>query len=121
LFMGEEWAAGTPFAYFCDLEELAEAIREGRRKEFAKFPEFQDARARESIPDPTAEETFQRSRLDWQELEREPHRSWRDWYRTLLQLRREVLVPRLVGTAAWLARGEVMGTRGLSVTWQLPD
>jgi malto-oligosyltrehalose trehalohydrolase len=121
LFMGEEWAAGSPFAYFCDLEELADAIREGRRKEFAKFPEFQDARARESIPDPTAPETFFRSRLDWQELQREPHRSWRDWYRTLLRLRREMLMPRQVGASPWQARGEVIGERGLQVSWQLPD
>ena len=55
LFMGEEWGAETPFLFFCDFEgPLADAVREGRRREFARFPAFADPAARERIPDPAA-------------------------------------------------------------------
>jgi maltooligosyltrehalose trehalohydrolase len=85
LFQGEEWGADTPFLYFTDHEtpELAEAVREGRRRDFASFD--QDSRC---IPDPQARETFERSRLDWQQVGREPHAGLLHWYRTLIALRR---------------------------------
>ena len=68
LFMGEEWASQRPFAFFCDFEpDLAQSVREGRRREFAHFPEFGDEAARERIPDPTAKTTFDMSKLDWDE------------------------------------------------------
>ena len=67
LFMGEEWGTARPFLFFCDFEPgLAEAVRNGRREEFARFPEFQDPATRERIPDPTAEATFLASKLDWE-------------------------------------------------------
>jgi 1,4-alpha-glucan branching enzyme len=66
LFMGEEFAASTPFLYFCDFDgELAAAVRRGRRNEFRAFAAFVDASARERIPDPNAEATFAASRLRW--------------------------------------------------------
>ena len=53
LFMGEEWASARPFQFFCDFEgELAQAVRDGRRREFAKFPAFADPDVRDRIPDP---------------------------------------------------------------------
>jgi 1,4-alpha-glucan branching enzyme len=53
LFMGEEWGSGQPFLFFCDFEPgLGDAVREGRRREFAHFPEFRDDAARQRIPDP---------------------------------------------------------------------
>ena len=62
LFMGEEDASSTPFLFFTDHnEELGNAVREGRRKEFAHFPEFSDLEKRERIPDPNSPETFQAS------------------------------------------------------------
>ena len=62
LFMGEEWAAAQPFPFFCDFEpDLAEAVREGRRQEFARFPAFREPGMRERIPDPTAASTFCRA------------------------------------------------------------
>ena len=68
LFMGEEWGAAQPFPFFCDFgPELADAVRKGRREEFARFPEFQDPAMRERIPDPMAEETFASAKLDWDE------------------------------------------------------
>ena len=66
LFQGEEWNASTPFQYFTDHQDsqLAESVRKGRRAEFAHFV----ANASE-IPDPQASQTFQRSKLDWDERE----------------------------------------------------
>lgn len=88
LFMGQEWAASTPFLYFTDHEpELGRRVREGRRHEFARFRAYADPAARERIPDPQAPETFQASRLSWEETRREPHRSTLALYRRLLALR----------------------------------
>ncbi|MBX6370906.1 MAG: malto-oligosyltrehalose trehalohydrolase [Acidothermus sp.] len=85
LFMGEEWAAGTPWQYFTDHDdpELARAVSEGRRKEFAAF-EWNDG----EIPDPQDPATYRRSILDWTELKRSPHTQMLDWYRHLIALRR---------------------------------
>src|SRR5262249_48675411 len=59
IFMGEEWGAAQPFLFFCDFTgALAATVRDGRRAEFSKFPEFQDPEQRQRIPDPTARETF---------------------------------------------------------------
>ncbi|WP_439940879.1 malto-oligosyltrehalose trehalohydrolase [Streptomyces sp. BBFR115] len=86
LFMGEEWAAGTPWQYFTDHTdpELAEAVRRGRRREFAAH-----GWAEEDVPDPQDPATRDRSCLDWSEPEREPHARVLDWYRRLTALRRE--------------------------------
>jgi maltooligosyltrehalose trehalohydrolase len=85
LFQGEEWGAGTPFLYFTDHREpeLAEAVRQGRRSEFAAFGWDAD-----TIPDPQAPETFQRSRLDWDEPARPPYAEILEWHRDLIALRR---------------------------------
>jgi maltooligosyltrehalose trehalohydrolase len=65
LFMGEEWGAPQPFPFFCDFPgALGDAVREGRRWEFARFPAFQDEAMRERIPDPGAEATFRAPGLD---------------------------------------------------------
>jgi maltooligosyltrehalose trehalohydrolase len=90
LFMGQEWAAGTPFHYFTDLEPgLGQLVTDGRRREFADFPEFSDPAARERIPDPQAEATFERSRLDWAEREAPGHAEVLTLYTRLLALRLE--------------------------------
>ncbi|WP_086710289.1 malto-oligosyltrehalose trehalohydrolase [Streptomyces antimycoticus] len=85
LFMGEEWGARTPWQYFTDHQDpvLAEAVRSGRRREFAAH-----GWAEGDIPDPQDPATRLRSCLDWREAEREPHRSLLDWYRRLIALRR---------------------------------
>lgn len=86
LFMGEEYAASTPWQYFTDHEEdwLADAIKEGRRKEFAEHGWAAD------VPDPQDRGTVTASTLAWEEVGREPHARMLDWYRTLLRLRREL-------------------------------
>jgi maltooligosyltrehalose trehalohydrolase len=104
LFMGQEWAAGAPFQYFTDHdEELGKVVTEGRRREFSHFRAFSDPAVRERIPDPQAASTFERSRLDWSEPDREPHASVLRLYRALLRLRHEEPVFRLTGQATSLA------------------
>ncbi|ARF77433.1 malto-oligosyltrehalose trehalohydrolase [Kitasatospora albolonga] len=85
LFMGEEWGARTPWQFFTDHTdpELAEAVRNGRRREFGAH-----GWAEEEIPDPQDPATRDRSCLDWAEPEREPHARLLAWYRQLIALRR---------------------------------
>jgi maltooligosyltrehalose trehalohydrolase len=88
LFMGQEFAASSPFLFFTDHpEELGRLVTEGRRKEFAGFKAFDDPRMRATIPDPQAESTFLVSKLDLSE--RETHAGTLALYRELLRLRRE--------------------------------
>lgn len=88
LFMGQEFAASTPFMYFTDHpEELGALVTEGRRKEFSGFSIFHDDRLRESIPDPQAESTFTGSKLRLEERER--NAGIYTLYTRLLAMRRE--------------------------------
>jgi len=100
LFMGEEWAASTPWQFFADHPDagLARAVARGRRAEFASF-----GWGAADVPDPEAEATFLRSKLDWSELDSGPHREVLAWYRELIALRRarpELADPRLGGVRA---------------------
>ncbi|WP_406253199.1 malto-oligosyltrehalose trehalohydrolase [Streptomyces atratus] len=85
LFMGEEWGARTPWQFFTDHTdpELAEAVRSGRRREFAAHGWVSD-----DIPDPQDPATRNRSCLDWNEPSQEPHARLLAWYRELIALRR---------------------------------
>ena len=85
LFMGEEWAASTPWQFFTDHQEpeLAEAVRAGRRREFAEH-----GWSESDIPDPQDAATVERSRLDWSELDRAPHAEMLAWQKSLIALRR---------------------------------
>lgn len=121
LFMGEEWAASTPFLFFCDFEgDLAPLVTEGRRSEFAKFPEFSDPETRERIPDPSAIGTFRDSALKWDELDDPEHAERLALYRELLALRAREIVPRLPGTGGG-GEYRLVGERGLEVSWSLGD
>lgn len=89
LFMGQEWAASTPFLYFTDHHaELGQLVTEGRRAEFRHFTAFSDPLVREQIPDPQASSTFVASRLAWDERQLEPHASMLRLHQALLDLRR---------------------------------
>ncbi len=89
LFMGQEWAASAPFLYFTDHDpELGRLVTEGRREEFKRFTSFADPNVRERIPDPQANETFTRSRLDWDERSLPVHKDVLAFYRSCLKLRR---------------------------------
>jgi malto-oligosyltrehalose trehalohydrolase len=119
LFMGEEWGAAQPFPFFCDFgPELADAVRNGRREEFARFPEFRDRKMRERIPDPMAEETFASAKLRWDDIEQMPHAEWLDWYRRILAVRRAEIVPHLAEIRTG-GRYEVLGAGAVLVRWTL--
>jgi maltooligosyltrehalose trehalohydrolase len=86
LFMGQEWAASTPFQFFTDHhEQLGRLVTAGRRAEFASFEAFNDAGP---APDPQERDTFERSRLRWSELDDPAHARVRNLYERLLHLRR---------------------------------
>ncbi|WP_086842987.1 malto-oligosyltrehalose trehalohydrolase [Amycolatopsis kentuckyensis] len=86
VFMGEEWAASTPWQFFASFPdpELAEAVRTGRRREFSRH-----GWGESDVPDPMDPATVERSRLDWTEVERPGHREMLELYRALIRLRRE--------------------------------
>jgi maltooligosyltrehalose trehalohydrolase len=86
LFMGEEYGESRPFLFFGDYgnPELSDAVRKGRREEFA----FMHSGA--EVPDPIAKETFEASKLDWGSLEREPHRTLLRFYQRLIRLRKDL-------------------------------
>ena len=119
LFMGEEFAASTPFLFFCDFgKELAKAVTEGRRSEFARFERFKNPDARLHIPDPNDVITFERSTLDWSSIDDDYYREWLDFHRQLLRLRKEHIVPFMQKTEKLNAGFELLGDRGVSARWQ---
>jgi malto-oligosyltrehalose trehalohydrolase len=122
LFMGEEWHSTQPFLFFCDLgESLRDSVRDGRRKEFASFPEFADANARERIPDPTVKSTFEASKLDWEAMQDPLHREAFAETRRLLALRKQEITPRLRGITGHSGRIDWIERSSLSVGWRLGD
>lgn len=125
LFMGDEWGASEPFLFFTSHHgELADAVREGRRNEFAEFAAFADPQRRERIPDPNDAQTFEASKpalaalaLDTEQgLE---HRQWLALYQQLLETRHRHIVPRLPG--AFALGAEVLADGVVSARWQLGD
>ncbi len=122
LFMGEEFAAGSPFQFFCDFSgELREAVTQGRRREFSRFARFADPAMQAAIPDPNTVQAFLISKLDWSSLSHEGQAGCLAYYRELLKLRQEIIVPRLHGMRARTAKYEVFAPSSLRVRWYLGD
>lgn len=118
IFMGEETGSTEPFLFFTDWHDgLAEAVREGRRREFKAFPEFADPRARERIPDPNAPETFARSRP--QVVGESGDAKVTELYRRLLAVRAADIVPRLRGAVS--AGAEAIGEKAVVARWRMGD
>jgi maltooligosyltrehalose trehalohydrolase len=117
LFMGEEYGASEPFVFFTDFHgDLADAVREGRRREFAHSPGFGDASALETIPDPNDPASFSASlpRADGPGA-----REWNEYVRHLLGLRHDKIVPVLRGARALAAKA--VGAKAVLASWQLRD
>jgi maltooligosyltrehalose trehalohydrolase len=122
LFMGEEFSAASPFLYFCDFHgELAEAVTNGRRNEFAHFAQFSSPAIRDRIPDPNAEQTFLRSKLDWESVSCEYHSHWFQLYRELLSIRRRTIVPLLHQITESAVDFCDERCRTMSISWRLAD
>jgi maltooligosyltrehalose trehalohydrolase len=114
-FMGQEWAAASPFLYFTNHhDELGKGVTEGRRKEFAEFSDFRDPAKRALIPDPQALATFIRSKLDWTEPERPPHAETLRLYRDFLQFRQANLTDRRRGR--WQV--ELVSRRAIAIRYR---
>jgi maltooligosyltrehalose trehalohydrolase len=98
LFMGEEYGEKRPFQYFTSHGDpvLIEAVRSGRRAEFAGF-----GWSEQEIPDPQDENTFAASTLDDSAKDREPHRTLRRFYKSLLALRKRLRLGAAKGDVAW--------------------
>jgi malto-oligosyltrehalose trehalohydrolase len=120
LFMGEEWGSSQPFPFFCDFEgELGDKIREGRRDEFASFPEFKDPEQRARIPDPLAIETFVLAKLDWRQTQQGVHAEWMDWYKRILSVRKQTIVPILSRFGAFSGSYHVHERGAVTVCWTI--
>ena len=117
LFMGEEGASTTPFLYFTEhTAELAQAVRAGRRREFAKFSQFSDPKYLDKIPDPNAAETFERSKPAADSARATDRERF---YRHLLALRRNEIIPRLAGARAVDARA--VASAAVIASWRMGD
>ncbi|MGE5468305.1 MAG: malto-oligosyltrehalose trehalohydrolase [Ignavibacteria bacterium] len=104
IFMGEEFGAATPFLFFCDFgPDLAQAVTQGRRGEFARFAAFAD------------------SRLDWDSATREPHAARLARSRALLALRAREIAPRLAAMRAEGAQCRRLGAAAVQAQWRLGD
>jgi maltooligosyltrehalose trehalohydrolase len=116
LFMGEEWGSKTPFPFFCDFTgDLAEAVREGRRREYG----WAYAKYGSEVPDPLDLSTFRSAKLDWDCLNEEAGRQRLALVRDLLTVRRREIVPRLANAAFGEAHAADNGL--LTASWQLGD
>jgi maltooligosyltrehalose trehalohydrolase len=117
MFQGEEWGATQAFPFFCDFKgDLADAVRRGRRAEYAE--DYAHQADDGTIPDPLAEKTFRDAVLDWSASQRSPHKDRLDLVRRLLAVRRAEVVPRLAGMRKGGAHSD-MKDGLLSATWKL--
>jgi maltooligosyltrehalose trehalohydrolase len=116
LFMGEQWGSKRPFPFFCDFHgDLAEAVRKGRRKEFAgAYAKYGD-----KIPDPLDQSTFQSAILDWESCNEPPGQKRLALVQQLLAIRRREITPRLAGAGF---RGAHAADNGLlTASWRMGD
>jgi maltooligosyltrehalose trehalohydrolase len=116
LFMGEEWSSKAPFPFFCDFEgDLAEAVRKGRRKEYA----WAYAKYGNEVPDPLDQATFRSAVLDWDARKVAPGQTRLALVQQLLAIRRREIVPRLAGAAFGDAHAADNGL--LTAHWRMGD
>lgn len=116
LFMGEEWGSKAPFPFFCDFKgELAEAVRQGRRKEFAgAYEKYGD-----EVPDPLEQATLQSAVLNWDECNDAAGQKRLTLVQQLLAIRRHEIMPRLAGARFGEAQAADNGL--LTASWRMGD
>jgi maltooligosyltrehalose trehalohydrolase len=118
LFMGQEWAACSPFCYFTDHEpQLGRNVTEGRRKEFAQFSEFRDPAKRRKIPNAQAASTFRKSKLHWRELKKAEASAVLCLYRDFLRFRVERLRER--GRGSWVV--DQVADSTIAIRYSVPE
>ena len=115
LFMGEEFGADTPFYYFISHSDknLVEAVREGRRKEFEGFNWNVEP------PDPQAEDTFEKSKLLWEQRNKGKHAILLSWHKYLITLRKTL--PSLLNFNKNEVRATTIGQSGIVLYRQNPE
>jgi maltooligosyltrehalose trehalohydrolase len=116
IFMGEEIGTRSPFLFFTEHhDQLADAVREGRRNEFRNFAAFQDAAQRARIPDPNDEATFRAC------VPQPPGDGfdWSGFYRDLLAVRARHVVPRLDGARSIAA--QAIAPACVVASWRMAD
>ncbi len=112
LFMGEEDGSTSPFLFFTDHHgELADQVREGRRREFRHFKAFSDESLRDHIPDPNDVSTFEKS------IPNRADPATREQIQRLIAMRREHITPGIMGARSLGA--DVIGDRALRAAWRL--
>eukprot|EP00913_Durusdinium_trenchii_P008121 g7618.t1 len=117
MFMGEEYGETRPFLFFTDFHgDLAKAVREGRAKEF----EGHAGHEGEEVPDPNAKKTFELSKLDWKKSGSPEGSEWLEFTKTLLALRRDLVVPMLASAPGGTGRIIDTGEGYYAVAWALP-
>jgi maltooligosyltrehalose trehalohydrolase len=124
LFMGEEWASERPFPFFSDVPaELRDVVRKGRQEELKSTPEHEDPNKPdvEEAVDPTSSKTFVSAKLDWENIGKPPHAAWFEHYRSLLDVRKMEIVPRLEGQEGFASKYELLGPKSVLICWGMGD
>ncbi len=122
IFMGEEWAASSPFPFFCDYHgELADAVRQGRCDQLSKQDPAPSAEEMKRAPDPQAEETLRSAQLRWEELQEAGHAERFEWYKSVLRVRQRHVVPVLKDLKGACGRFEVVAPGALTAAWDLAE
>jgi 1,4-alpha-glucan branching enzyme len=95
-------------------------VREGRKREFAQYPEFADPAMQARVPDATAPATFEAAKLDWAERSTGAHAMWLARYRRLIEIRRQEIVPRLANIAPG-GDCRMLGPAAIHLEWRFGD
>lgn len=121
LFMGDEFAASSPFPYFCDFHgDLAETVRKGRCEFLAKLHNASEDDLK-SASNPQDPQTFQSAKLDWGEIEDPAHGDWLPWYAAILGTRLARLAPLLHDLAARCGSFRVLTAGAFEIAWHLQE
>jgi maltooligosyltrehalose trehalohydrolase len=116
LFMGQEWAANTPFPYFCDLpDDLGASIGQNRLKEFRHYGATYPADVLARMPDPQSEGTFTAAKLNWSERDQPRNAGVLALYRECLRLRATHSIFQSAPRSEWDV--EKFGEAGIAITW----